>query len=75
MNADVENWVDIKTVALHLDVSVASVRRYRESGTIPGVKLGGQWKFQLSKVNEAIRINESDPWASSPRSRGRRRIA
>lgn len=72
MNA--EPWVGIKDVALHLDVSVASIRRYREAGTIPGVKLGGQWKFQLSKVNEALDTTASDPWAQSPRSRSRRRV-
>jgi predicted site-specific integrase-resolvase len=70
-----ENWVDIKAVASHLDVSVASVRRYTQAGDIPGIKLGGQWKYQLSKVNEAIESKTADPWAPSPRSRNRRRVA
>lgn len=70
-----EPWVDSLGLAAHVGKSVYTVRRRAQAGEYPGIKDGGEWMFKLSAVDEAISNKMTDPWAQSPRSRGRRRVA
>lgn len=70
-----EPWVDTPAVAEHLNKSVLTVRRWASAGEIPGIKKGGEWMFQLSTIDAHLNDKPSDPWASSSRSRSRRKTA
>ncbi|WP_410781002.1 helix-turn-helix domain-containing protein [Leifsonia sp. SIMBA_070] len=69
-----EPWVDSERLAEHLGKSVFTVRRWAQSGIIPGRKVGGGWMFRVSEVDDSVNRQPADPWIQSPRSRGRRRI-
>jgi excisionase family DNA binding protein len=72
-NAQGEAWVNTLAVANHLGTSVFTVRRLLQSGAIPGVKIRNEWRCQLGAI-DAHMTATPDPWAQSPRSRGRRRL-
>lgn len=58
-----EPWVTAEQVALHLGVAKDTVYRWRERKGLPAHKIGRLWKFQLSEVDEWVRIggaNEDD---------------
>lgn len=67
-----ERWVDVKTVAEHLGKKPYTVRELAKAGAIPATKLGSEWRFKLSLIDEHL-TQKPDPWAQSSRSRGRRR--
>lgn len=69
-----EPWVDSQAVADHIGKSVYTVRRRAQAGEFPGIKDGREWMFQLSAIDAHLNSKIVDPWAQSPRSRGRRRI-
>lgn len=71
----VEPWVDTPAAAAHLNKSVLTTRRWAARGEIPGVKKGGEWMFQLSAIDAHLNNTQTDPWAQSPRSRSRRKVA
>lgn len=71
-----EPYVGAKEVAVMLnDMSPLTVKQWAKAGKIPGIKPGKEWLFQLSEVKATLDKTQSDPWAQSSRSRGRRRIA
>lgn len=55
-----EPWVTAEQVALHLGVARATAWRWRERKGLPAHKIGGLWKFQLSKVDEWVRAGSAD---------------
>ena len=69
-----EPWVDTQALVPHLNKSAYTIRRWAQTGIIPGVKKGRGWMFQLSAVDAALTA-QPDPWLQSPRSRGRKRVA
>lgn len=69
-----EPWVDAQAAADHLGKSVFTVRRWAQTGVIPGEKPGKSWMFQISAIDEKLQA-KPDPWVQSTRSRGRRRVA
>ncbi|MGN7799039.1 helix-turn-helix domain-containing protein [Leifsonia sp. 22587] len=68
-----ERWVDCEALATHLGKSVFTIRRWAQTGTVPGRKVGKAWMFRISEVDDHL-SRPVDPWQQSPRSRGRRRI-
>lgn len=71
-----EPYVGAKEVAVMLNnMSPLTVKQWAKAGKIPGTKPGKEWLFQLSEVKAFLDNNQTDPWAQSPRSRGRRRVA
>ncbi|MBK8016678.1 MAG: helix-turn-helix domain-containing protein [Betaproteobacteria bacterium] len=58
MNA--EPWVTATDVAQHLGVVKDTVYRWRERKGLPAQKIGRLWKFQLSEVDEWVRVGGAD---------------
>ncbi len=60
MNANAEKWISIEEAAEHLGVKVATIRDWiRKDKGIPAHKIGRQWKFKISEL---------DQWVSSGKS-------
>ena len=54
-----ESWVSIDAIARHLDVSKDTVYRWIDQRGMPAHKVGRQWKFQVSEVNEWVRAGNA----------------
>jgi excisionase family DNA binding protein len=50
-----EPYVPIDDVANHFSVSVSTVRAWIRNNTVPHLKVGGVYRFKISKVEEALR--------------------
>ena len=46
--------VDARHVARMLKVSYRTIVRLAEQGSIPGFRVGGQWRFRLSDIEAYI---------------------
>lgn len=57
--SDVERWVSLEDIAIHLDICKDTIRAWIKKGTIPYHKIGRQYKFRVSEV---------DAWVESGRS-------
>ncbi|PTU55370.1 DNA-binding protein [Sphaerisporangium cinnabarinum] len=57
-------------VAVHLNVSTATVRNYLNSGELRGVRVGARWRVDPTDLEAWIERNKTrDPWE---RTRSRR---
>ena len=55
-----EKWVSIEEAAEHLDVKVSTIRDWiRKDVNIPRNKIGKQWKFKLSELDEWVKSGQS----------------
>ncbi len=59
-NKQPENWVSTKDIALHLGVTIETIRNWIRKETIPCHKVGKLWKFKISEV---------DAWVTSGQAR------
>ena len=50
-NKQPENWVSTKDIALHLGVTIETIRNWIRKETIPCHKVGKLWKFKISEVD------------------------
>ena len=50
-----EPYVPIDDLAKHFAVSVSTVRALVRNNTVPHLKVGGVYRFKVSKVEEALR--------------------
>ncbi len=73
---EIEPWADTKAAAVHFNKAEWTVRELAKSGALgPGAtKIGSEWRFKLSLIDAHLTA-KPDPWAQSPRSRGRKRVA
>lgn len=71
---EIEGAVDIDGIAEFLGVSANTAYELARSGSIPGVKVGGQWRFWKADVKEFLN-RPRDSWAQSARSVARKRAA
>ena len=55
-----EPWVTAEEVAKHLGVVKDTVYRWRECKSLPAHKIGRLWKFQISEVDEWVRLGGAD---------------
>lgn len=69
-----ETPVKVQAMADMLSASPEKVYRMAQRGEIPAFKVGREWRFFPSKVVEHLE-QRPDPWAQSPRSVRRRRVA
>ncbi len=55
-----DKWIGIEAAAEYLDVNKDSIRNWikKESG-IPAHKIGKQWKFKKSELDEWVKSGES----------------
>jgi len=61
MNINIsDKWVSIEYASEYLDVSQDTIRNWikKENG-IPAHKIGRQWKFKLSELDEWIKSGKS----------------
>lgn len=49
-----ERWLSVEEIAKHLGVSKETIYRWVEKGKIPSHKVGRQWKFKVSEVDDWV---------------------
>ena len=55
-----ECWIGVEEAAKFLNVKPATVREWIKKGTgIPAKKIGKQWKFKISELNEWVKSGKS----------------
>lgn len=52
---DVERWVNLEDIAIHLSVSTDTIRNWIKSGKIPFYRAGKRYKFKISEVDEWLK--------------------
>jgi excisionase family DNA binding protein len=55
----VEKYVNLKDVAVHLALSEDAIRNYIKKESIPFYRVGKQYKFLLSEVNDWVKSGKS----------------
>ena len=55
---NVEKWVNLEDVAVHLSLSQDTVRTWIKEGTLPFYKAGKRYKFKISEVDEWVRTGK-----------------
>ena len=55
---NVEKWVNLEDVAVHLSLSQDTVRTWIEEGKLPFYKAGKRYKFKISEVDEWVRTGK-----------------
>jgi excisionase family DNA binding protein len=50
----IEPWYSVEDIADHLKVSKETVYRWLEKGKIPAHRVGKQWRFKASEVDEWV---------------------
>jgi excisionase family DNA binding protein len=59
MATEVEKWSSIEDVAEHIQVHKDTVRLWIKKGEIPAHKMGKQWRFKISEIDEWIQSGRS----------------
>lgn len=55
-----DKWIGIEETAKYLDVNKDSIRNWIKNNTgIPANKIGKQWKFKISELDEWIKSGKS----------------
>ncbi len=55
-----DKWISIDAAAEYLDVNKDSIRNWIKKGTdIPAHKIGKQWKFKKSELDEWVKSGKS----------------
>ena len=55
---NVEKWVNLEDVAVHLSLSQDTVRTWIKEGKLPFYKAGKRYKFKISEVDEWVRTGK-----------------
>jgi len=50
-----EPWLSVEQIAAHLAISKETVYRWLEKGKIPAHRVGKQWRFKPSEVDEWVK--------------------
>lgn len=54
-NANIEHWIGTQEIAVHLGVTVETIRKWIKAKKIPCHRVGKLWKFQISEINEWVK--------------------
>lgn len=54
-----DKWFSLEYVAEYLDVNKDTVRNWIKKTDIPAHKIGRQWKFKLSEIDEWVKSGKS----------------
>lgn len=54
-NMQVEKWVNLEDVAIHLSVSQDTIRTWIKEGKLPFYRAGKRYKFKISEIDEWVR--------------------
>lgn len=57
--SEVERWLSLEEISKHLGVSKDTIRSWIKKDTIPFHKVGRQYKFKLSEVDEWVESGAS----------------
>ena len=61
MSETAEKWVSVEEAAEHLDIKPATLKDWLRKGKdIPGRKIGKQWKFKISELDEWVNSGKSE---------------
>ena len=52
-------WLTVEQIAAHLQVSKESIYRWLEKGKIPAYRVGKQWRFLKTEVDEWVLCGEA----------------
>ena len=64
-NDHLEKWRSMSTMTEYLDVSRETILLWIENKNMPAHKVGRQWKFKISEVDEWIRSGAAASRAGS----------
>ena len=56
-----EAWVTLAEVAIHLQVAEETVHRWIRSKAMPAHRLGRNWRFKLTEIDEWVRSGGAAP--------------
>jgi excisionase family DNA binding protein len=59
MTAENEKWSSIDEIAEHMQVHKDTVRLWIKRNEIPAHKIGKQWRFKISEIDEWVRSGKS----------------
>ncbi|OEH85171.1 excisionase [Desulfuribacillus stibiiarsenatis] len=59
MNEMNEKWSNLEEISEYLGVTKDTIRNWIKKTDIPAHKIGRQWKFKLSEVDEWIKSGKS----------------
>ncbi|GHV14279.1 helix-turn-helix domain-containing protein [Clostridia bacterium] len=59
MATEVEKWSSIDDVAEHIQVHKDTIRLWIKRGEIPAHKMGKQWRFRISEIDDWIQSGRS----------------
>lgn len=59
MNYAEEKWVSLEYLADYLDVNKDTIRNWIKKTDIPACRIGRQWKFKLSEIDEWVKSGKS----------------
>jgi len=51
----IEKWISLSEVAEYLGVAEVTIYRWLEKGKIPAHKIGKQWRFKPSMIDEWVK--------------------
>ena len=55
-----DNWINIEEAAAYLGVKAVTIRDWiRKGKDIPAHKIGKQWKFKFSELDEWVKSGQS----------------
>jgi excisionase family DNA binding protein len=55
-----ERWLSVEEIAKHLGVSKETIYRWVEKDKVPAHKVGRQWKFKVSEVDDWVKNGGAD---------------
>lgn len=50
-----EKWISVDEIAAYLGVAAITIYRWLEKGRIPAHRVGKQWRFKTSEVDEWVK--------------------
>lgn len=59
MDSTTEKWSSLDEVATYIGVTKDTIRNWIDKGVIPAYKVGKQWKFKFSEIDNWIKSGES----------------
>ncbi len=60
MNSSVtENYISVEEAAQYLDIKPVTLRRWIKDKGVPAHKIGKQWKFKRSELEEWVKSGKS----------------
>jgi excisionase family DNA binding protein len=59
MLTEKEKWSSIEEIAQHIQVHRDTIRIWIKKGEIPAHKIGKQWRFKISEIDEWVSSGKS----------------